>query len=451
MLPRHAAIGPGRQLAKGLRLAGLIPEGDAADEIGPLQVERFRILFAVPLVFDRHAKRLVESDRIEHVPAIARGTVAGLLALRSRRAEPVARARPKPPGVVEIVLAAGSLKARHFFAVDVEVVVPLAEPAGLGVRDAHHRADVLAAAGQVGNEIIAGLGRILLPVFRVEVGDVLRQPIDLDPVDLPVQARAAVGIVVADDDSRRLGERHPPEAGQRAGGRNLDGKTLDHRRFALSDGEEIGQRRLDGGLFSPVPVNVNAQSVQLVGPAGVTGHPYMRDDAGPFSSGTSTASPGCSQVMSMLPLCQFGCSLLETRRLRPIGGEVRAPSGSRDSRPRPAAALESPAAAFRATASGRAALACPGIIDPNRVVHVRFRVLVGQHAAAEWAAGVADEKDASARLPRVVAIADQQHAMAVLNLVAWAHLQHAVVPIRCAFSSARESRRRPAIAAQSSA
>ena len=75
-----------------------------------------------------------------------------------------------------------------------------------------------------------------------------------------------------------------------------------------------------------------------------------------------------------------------------------------------------------------AAVGCAGVVDPDRIVHVRLHVLVAQHAAAERAAGIAEQKDAAARLPLVVAIADQQHAMAVLNPVARTHLQHAIVP-----------------------
>src|SRR5207244_1648750 len=116
--PRNAPIRPGRELAESLRLAELVPVSDAGEEIGPLDVPGLGRVGSVALVLDRHSERPCEADRIEDVPAIAHAAVAGAPALPARLAEPRARARPESPGVVEVVLGAGSLQARDLLAID---------------------------------------------------------------------------------------------------------------------------------------------------------------------------------------------------------------------------------------------------------------------------------------------------------------------------------------------
>src|SRR5438876_3198086 len=103
---------------------------------------------------------------------------------------------------------------------------------------------------------------------------------------------------------------------------------------------------------------------------------------GPCSSGNSNTCPGASRVMSMLPSFQFGCSLLEMRRLRPDGGAASPP---RRSLKRDMFYL---------------------LADPGSVVHVRRDVLIGEEAVAAVAAGVPDQEGAAARKRRVIPVSD---------------------------------------------
>src|SRR5438094_661830 len=109
-LPRHAPLGPWRQVTERFRLAGLIPEGDAGEEVRPLDVPRFFGHGPVAFVLHRHLQRAGEVDRVQDVPAIADAFVAGAPALPARLAEPDAGTRSEAPGVVEVVLGAGALQ-----------------------------------------------------------------------------------------------------------------------------------------------------------------------------------------------------------------------------------------------------------------------------------------------------------------------------------------------------
>jgi len=69
--PGYAALVPGRQFAEAFRLAGLVPESDAAEKIRPFHVETVQRVVVVPFVLDRQPQRLREADWIQHVPAVA--------------------------------------------------------------------------------------------------------------------------------------------------------------------------------------------------------------------------------------------------------------------------------------------------------------------------------------------------------------------------------------------
>src|SRR5262249_4928518 len=147
--PGDAPFGPGRQVPKRLRLTRLVPEGDAVEEVGPLDIPGVFGFRTIALVLHRHLQRLRKADRIEDVPAVADTAVSGGVSLPARLSEPVTGAGPKAPGVVEVVLAAGPLQARDLFAIDVEEVISLAEPTVLRHRDRHHRAGILSASFDV--------------------------------------------------------------------------------------------------------------------------------------------------------------------------------------------------------------------------------------------------------------------------------------------------------------
>ena len=245
--PGHVALRPGRQLPEGFRGAGLIPVGDTVEKIGPLDVPAVFGFSAVTFVLHRHLQRRAEVDGIEHMPAVADAAIPRAPSLPARLPEPVTGARPEAPGIVEIVLAARPLQARDLLAIDVEEIVSFAEPAILRQRHRHHRTDILSAAFDIGNEVVAPHhGGILLPI------------------------------------AGRLCERHVPVTGEAAGRRDLNRQALDDGGPALADGEELAEGHLDARLFPVIPVDAQAQRVEFVDAARVTGEPDVVDDARPL-------------------------------------------------------------------------------------------------------------------------------------------------------------------------
>src|SRR5205807_1836419 len=111
VLPGDIARGPGRERFAGLRQPRLVPERDAVEVVGPLDVPAVHGVVLVALVLHGDLQRFGERDRVQHVPAIADAAVAGLPALPSGLPEPGAGPRAESPGIVEIVLAPSSLKA----------------------------------------------------------------------------------------------------------------------------------------------------------------------------------------------------------------------------------------------------------------------------------------------------------------------------------------------------
>ena len=88
---------------------------------------------------------------------------------------------------------------------------------------------------------------IFLPVLGVEIGRVLGQVVQLDPVDVEVEEAEGLVALVLDLDPGRLAEGHPPEAVVGVGVLDDDGQADDLPALAEAVGEEIAQRRLDRG------------------------------------------------------------------------------------------------------------------------------------------------------------------------------------------------------------
>ena len=175
------------------------------------------------------------------------------------------------------------MQARHLLAVDAEKIVAFPEPAVLGQRDGEHRADVYAPAFQMGDLVVAAGRRRILPAKAgVEVRGVGRHLVHLHPIHLPVKPGGAVGVVVGHHDPGRFAEGHAPVARHRAGRRHLDRDALDHGRLSLPHREEIAQRRLDSRFLPAVPVDPQAEGVELTDPAGVACHPDVGNHPGTF-------------------------------------------------------------------------------------------------------------------------------------------------------------------------
>ncbi len=171
----RGAVGDGR-LIGGDPL--LVPERDARHQVGALAEGRLHGAVGgegPALVLDVEAERLREGNRVREVPAVGRHAGAEAGALRHRHAVVRPVVDVQAPGVVEVVLAAGALDRGLLLAVDVEEVVPLAEPAGLGLDDREDGADVVAPPAHVQELVGRAVGRRGqgLPVPGVEVGRVL--------------------------------------------------------------------------------------------------------------------------------------------------------------------------------------------------------------------------------------------------------------------------------------
>src|SRR5208282_3632595 len=114
-------------------------------------------------MFDGHFQGVSEPHGVKDVPPVADTAVAGVVALPSRGAEPMAGARAQAPGVVEVIFAACALQAGDSLAVNVKEVVPFTPPAILAEGNGDDCADVVALALQVGDQIVtASLRRIFL-------------------------------------------------------------------------------------------------------------------------------------------------------------------------------------------------------------------------------------------------------------------------------------------------
>src|ERR1039457_3308317 len=124
-------------------------------------------------MFDGHFKGVSKPHGVKHVQPVADPTVASVVALPPRGAEPVAGARAEAPGVIEIIFAAGALETGNSLSVNVEEIVPFTPPAILAEGNGHDSPDVLAPALQVGDQIVAaGLGRGFLAILRMGIGRV---------------------------------------------------------------------------------------------------------------------------------------------------------------------------------------------------------------------------------------------------------------------------------------
>jgi len=412
LLPGDATLVPGRQRREGgFGFSSLIPEGDTAEEIGPFEEEAVFGDLEVAFVFDGDFEGLGEIHGVGQVPAVADAAVAGGIALPCGLAEPGAGADAIAPGVVEVVFGAGALQAGDLLAVDVKVIIAFAEPAFLGERDRQDGADVIAAAFDVGQQVILPHdGGVFLAIAGVEIRRLGGEFIELHPIDLPVQAGRAVWVVVGDDDAGIFAERHPPVAGQRAGGRDLDGDAVDDGGFAVADGEEITDGDFDARGGVVIVIDTQRQGVELPYPAGVAGKPDMGDDAGAFEDRHVDRLAGHEPVHVEIfgvpaglfvagdaAVAAFGEQALRAEDFVDRGGETRA--------------------AF----VGR-------VVDPDGVVHVGAGVFIGHPAVATAVVGVSEDKQAAAGLLGVVAIADQQDAVAIDDAVGGRGIEDVVFP-----------------------
>ena len=215
-------------------------------------------------MLDLDADRLREGHRVHEVPPVRRHPRAQPLPFRDGRARVLALGHVEAPGVVEVVLGAGALDRRDLFAVDVEHVVALAEPARLRLHDREHRPDVEPAALRVEKDprLPVGRRRQGLAVARVEVRGVGRKARHLLPVHVVVHAEAACSLV-GQRDAAGLFERHRPVAVARAAvGEVADHERADRALEAVADGEKVAERHVHARDRAAVVVDAQAQEAR---------------------------------------------------------------------------------------------------------------------------------------------------------------------------------------------
>ena len=278
------ARGAVRRLRQILRNAVLIPERHAAEQVGPFLESRPHGAVGVvgpSLVLDVERECGLERDRIEEVPSIRRHSGTEARAIRNRHARVRSGGHAQAPCVVEVVLGARALDEGLFVAVDVEEVVAFAEPAGLVLHHAQHRADVVSPAPHV--EHVVGRAhrrRHGLLVEGMEIRRVGRQTRHLLPVDVIVEVGNPSPTLVGDRDATRLLEGHGPIAVPRAPAR----RVADHQRLHLpletvADAEEVADRSVDAGRWAAVVVHAEAQQSRPPVLIGRHGQPDVRHDA----------------------------------------------------------------------------------------------------------------------------------------------------------------------------
>ena len=160
-------------------------------------------------------KALLEPNRIYDMPSIGRCSCPDEPVLKHRATRIGAIRLAQPPCFSEVVLESGALQGRHRFAVDRKVVVALAPPAEVGRRPhTQDGPDVLAAATDVGHDVVARPTRKRLPILGMEIRGVLRD-LSVFAIDLVVEAPGGIGAFVRQSDSGRPAKRHRPETGTR--------------------------------------------------------------------------------------------------------------------------------------------------------------------------------------------------------------------------------------------
>ena len=204
----------------------------------------------------------------------------------------VRRTRPlEAPGGQEVVLRPRAPDRGLRLAVDIDLLVALAEPGRAAHPDAEDRADEVALALRLEQQVVLALADgIFLAVLRVEVGRVVRQAVELDPVDVVVEQAEGLRALVLDLDPGRLAERHAPEGVVGIAAFDDDRDADDLAALAEAVGEEIADRRFDRRPGVAVPVDPEHELLVVgralrrpaLGLGPEEGDPDVGHDAGPL-------------------------------------------------------------------------------------------------------------------------------------------------------------------------
>src|ERR1041384_3678550 len=127
-------------------------------------------------MLDFHTQGLFEGDRVWNMKAIGRAAVAGFVTFPQRGAIEGPILLPETPAIAEVILGARAAQAWLRLAVDEEEIVAFTVPAGGHHVDALNRADVVAAALDIRQEVVAPHHtRKLLPIHGVEASRIFGQ------------------------------------------------------------------------------------------------------------------------------------------------------------------------------------------------------------------------------------------------------------------------------------
>ena len=194
---------------------------------------------------------------------------------RERRVD---RARVEIIGAAKVILCAGAADRRPLVAVEKELDLALAPPAGIVDAPGHISSDVMPApANAVEHDIVLfERQRVRATKPCVEIGCVLGN-VSQCIVDLPVDDRFCFGIAVFEGEPGAAAERHFPIAVERAPRIDADGKRAHLGVAAPSAGEKISERRLHRRLVLIVPVDAQDE----IAPAHVRRRdPHLLDRSG---------------------------------------------------------------------------------------------------------------------------------------------------------------------------
>jgi len=264
----------------------LVPERHGGHEIIALDEDGARAVgeYLLALMLDFDPQRLVEHHRVGQVEAVGGAAVAGFAAFPQRRAIEGAILLAEAPAVAEVILRARPAQAGLGLAVNEEEVVPLAIPGGGHGVHALDRADVMAAARDVRQQVIASHhAGMLLAVAGMEIRGVVRQRGMFLPVNVVVNGGARDLAFVGDGDAGGLAEGHGPVAVAPAAlGRNANREGDKRFVHPVADTEEVAHRAFDARVFLAVPVNPQRQQAGIVRRPVGDGEPDVGDEPRPL-------------------------------------------------------------------------------------------------------------------------------------------------------------------------
>ena len=261
--------------------------------------------------------------------------ITRFIALPKRCAVKGAALLTESPGIAEIVFGAGAAEARFGFAVDKEEIITLAIPAGRGVVNALHGADVMALAFNVGEQVVlAHYAGVFLAVHGVEIGGVFGQVGMLLPIDIVIEGAAFFVALVSDGDAGGFAEGHGPiaVAGPAFRG-DAYGQGSEFLIDTVADAKKITNRRFDAGMLFAVPVDTQGEQAGIEGRIVGDGAPDVGDQAGAIKLGDGQSvsrGDGSGVAVAGAPILVRGGGAHRLKRFQALESVKRVTGGGLD-------------------------------------------------------------------------------------------------------------------------